>query len=91
MSRPRRRPGVESLEDYESSLGKNPERYLRSVIENAESHKLDLWVIVTEPELWEKDTDHRANTFLRENFRQILRLENWTGPKDMVILIYHLE
>ena len=85
------RPIVEPIEDYESSMGKDPQAYLRGVIKDAKRLNRDLWVVITEPELWEKDPGKRSDTFLRENFRHVRRLPNWVGPKDMVILIYHLQ
>ena len=48
-------------------------------------------VVLTEPELQEWDRGPRtADAFLRRHLRQARRLPNWTGPKDMTVLIYHL-
>ena len=65
--------------------------YLESLVFEARKENQDLWVIVTEPELDEKDSNSQLDVFLRWNLRQVRRLPNWTGPKDMVVLIYHLQ
>jgi hypothetical protein len=80
---------IESIEPW--SLGNHPEKFLSEVVARARAKNKDLWVVVTEPGLEEKDFDGRADVFLRNNFHQVRRLPNWTGPKDMVIVVYHLE
>jgi hypothetical protein len=70
---------------------KSPEVYLGELLQRARKDGEDLWVILTEPELEEMDTNGRANVFFRRRgFEQERRLPNWTGPKDMVVLVYHL-
>jgi hypothetical protein len=78
---------IVSIEPW--SLGDRPEKYFRDMIELAEAEDKDLWLIVTEPGIEEKDYDGRADVFLRNNFYQVRRLPNWTGPKDMVVVVYH--
>lgn len=47
-----------------------------------------LYVIVTEPELQEMDPGGRNNSYLRGHMLQVQRYANWTGPKDMCVLVY---
>ena len=74
------------------NLGRStPEEFLSEQIRLAKAQDENLWVIVTEPELEEMDIDGRANAFFRRQFRQIRRLPNWTGPKDMDVLVYYYD
>ncbi len=70
--------------------GTNPVQYLEEHLAIARKFKQDVWVVVTEPELYEKDRSDRADTFFRTRMHQVRRLPNWTGPRDMVVLIYTL-
>ena len=36
------------------------------------------------------DPSGGADGRLRQEFQQVLRLPNWTGPKDMTVLVYRL-
>jgi hypothetical protein len=47
-----------------------------------------VWVVLEEPTLHSYDPSRRWDRWLRENFQQVLRLPNWTGPKDMTLLVY---
>ena len=82
---------VQSIEDFEMARHGGPASFLQKRIDEAKSLNHDLWVILTEPVLDEKDDEAKADIFLRANFHQLRRLPNWTGPKDMVLLIYYLE
>ncbi len=82
-------PNIQSIEPW--SLGERPEKFLDGVVAYAKAENRDLWVVITEPGLQEKDFDGRADAYFRSHFRQVRRLPNWTGPKDMVIVVYHLE
>ena len=68
-----------------------PEVFLDQEIAEADVHQESLWAVVTEPELEEMDRDARANAFFRKRFRQVRRLPNWTGPKDMTVLVYRYD
>ena len=79
---------IETIEKWH--LGDNPEAYLDRVILAAKTRGQDIWAILTEPVLDEKDKDGRADVYFREQFHQVRRLPNWSGPRDMVVLIYHM-
>ncbi|MCA8956361.1 MAG: glycosyltransferase family 39 protein [Planctomycetes bacterium] len=79
---------VRTIEDWNVLEGRID--YLAGIVATARKNKQDLWVVLTEPELDEKDRHSRLDVFIRQNFLQVRRLPNWTGPKDMVVLIYHL-
>ncbi len=70
------------------TLKKGPEAAIDKAAARAKANGESLWVVVTEPELEEMDLDGRANENFRRNFRQRRRLPNWTGPKDMTLLVY---
>ena len=63
---------------------------LREQIVQARAAKQALYVVLTEPELFENDPERSFDGVLRKEFRQVLRLPNWTGPKDMTVLLYVL-
>ncbi|MAE76098.1 MAG: hypothetical protein CMJ85_04410 [Planctomycetes bacterium] len=50
-----------------------------------------VWIVVTEPELYEMNPRRDWDVWLRENFRQVRRFANWAGPKDMTVLVYLYE
>lgn len=74
-----------------SWMKRSPESFLEEEIENADRNRESLWAVVTEPELEEMDRDGRGNVFFRKRFRQVRRLPNWTGPKDMCVLVYYYD
>jgi len=74
-----------------SWIKSTPEEFLQRQIDKAEARKESLWAVLTEPELEEMDRDGRANAFFRKRFRQMRRLPNWTGPKDMTVLVYRYD
>ncbi len=54
----------------------------------ADKHGFNVWVVLTEPVLDLNNPSKDRDVWLRQNFHQVLRLENWTGPKDMTVLVY---
>lgn len=56
--------------------------------DQAEVSGRQLFVVITEPELAEKDSDGVIAGWLRENARQADRLPCWSGPKDMTVFVY---
>ncbi len=75
---------VEQLADWK--LDRLPEWTMR-----AEAEGTRVWLVLTEPEFYEWDRDKRWDTWIRARFHQVKRLPNWTGPKDMTILIYRFD
>lgn len=69
----------------------SPDAFLEEEIVRSTRRRESLWAIVTLPELEEMDVDGRANAFFRKHFRQVRALPNWTGPKDMSVLVYYYE
>ena len=80
---------VLSIESWD--LDGNPEAFLQGIVNRVREQGKDLWVVLTMPELQEKDKQVRVDVYLRSRFKQVRRLPSWTGPKDMVVLIYHLD
>jgi hypothetical protein len=72
------------------TLREDPVAYLELFIARARKDGAKLYVVLTEPELDEMDPSGRFDRHLRANFRQVLRLPVWTGPKDMEIFVYEL-
>lgn len=70
--------------------GVTPDRYIARYERRARRDGVDLYVIVTEPELYEMDPRGLASDYLRARFHQIRRYPNWTGPKDMTVLVYRM-
>ena len=46
--------------------------------------------MLTEPEFEEMDHGGVLDIYLRDHFLQSRRFPNWTGPKDMTVLVYRL-
>lgn len=61
---------------------------LEKEVHEARARGLTLYVIITEPELHEMDPGGRHNSYLRGHMLQIQGYANWTGPKDMCVLVY---
>lgn len=71
-------------------LAKDPEGYLDYYVERCREQRRKLYVVLTAPELEEKDATGRLDRHLRATCRQVLRLPVWMGPKDMEVLVYEL-
>ena len=80
---------VEVLADY--MLHDGGERLLEQKVSAARADGVELYVVVTEPELYEMDPRGEVDAYLRSHFKQVRWLPNWTGPKDMNVLIYYLD
>ena len=59
---------------------------------NADKERTRVWIVLTEPMLEGLARGRRKfeerNSWIREHCRQVLRLQNWVGPKDMTIFVY---
>lgn len=64
--------------------------FLSSHVRDARAQGIDLYVVLTEPEFEEMDPGGLMDIYLRDNFLQVRRYPNWTGPKDMTVLVYRL-
>lgn len=67
---------------------RTPENFIQGLAAAAAAEGRGFWVVVGEAVLDEQDLNGRAKAFLRRNFAQVRRLPNWTGPKDMVLMVY---
>jgi hypothetical protein len=61
---------------------------LRTWVQEADAGKHRVWLVLTEPEFAQLDPTGEWNEWIRDRFHQVRRLPNWTGPKDMTILVY---
>ena len=59
-------------------------------VQEARAQGQNVWVVVTQPELDEMDRGFGSDEWLRRNMLQVKRFANWTGPKDMTVLVYEL-
>ena len=64
------------------------DQHIRETIAQCQAEQTTLFVVVTEPELFEKDRDGRMRDFVRSELPQVRWYPNWTGPKDMCVLVY---
>ncbi len=81
---------VEEILDWEIDKAGGPEAYLDAFMAQARRDGLALYVVLTEPELFELEPTRRLDSHLRTHFRQVRRYPVWTGPKDMTVLVYEL-
>lgn len=65
-------------------------QFIADQIADARARGLQLFVIWTEPVLDEWDRGGLTNAYVRRHFLQRRRYPNWTGPKDMTVLLYEL-
>ena len=79
---------VMSIEVWDVAGAGGPEPYLRSVMAAAERDGVQLYVMVTEPELHEKDPSGTLEAVLRREFRQVKSYPAWVGPKDQTVFLY---
>ncbi len=82
-----RRIDVRALADYMIEKGGGTQ-FMEQHVEAAAQEGVDLYVVLTEPELDEMDPGGMVDTYLRDHFFQRRRYPNWTGPKDMSVLVY---
>ena len=66
----------------------NGQEFLRNYKRECREGNRELFVVVTLPELVEKDQDGSLSRSLREDFRLVQVLPCWVGPKDATIYIY---
>jgi hypothetical protein len=81
---------VLALADFIVEEAGGGSEFMRDHVARARAEGVDLFVVLTEPEFEEMDPGGVMNAYLRERFLQKRRLPNWTGPKDMTVLVYHL-
>jgi len=65
-------------------------QFLQDQVAVARERGLQLFVVWTEPELNEWDRGGITDSYVRRHFFQRRRYPNWTGPKDMTVLVYEL-
>lgn len=63
-------------------------RDLKTWVIEADKRKINVWVVITEPEFEAMAKDGPGNRYLRSTYHQVKRFANWNGPKDMTILVY---
>ena len=61
---------------------------LKSWVHEADRRKINVWVVITEPEFEEMAKVSPDNEYLRNTYHQVKSFKNWNGPKDMTILVY---
>ncbi len=64
--------------------------YLRSVTQDIQKQGRDVFVVVTLPELKEKDQDGTLLAAVEDMFEVVGVLPCWVGPKDETIFVYKL-
>jgi hypothetical protein len=62
--------------------------FVESQVRGALADGRDVFVLVTEPELDQIDPAGHTESYLRGNLLQVQSYPNWTGPKDMTVLVY---
>lgn len=72
-------------------LGPWSHKDLEKWVEQADREGHRVWVVITEPTLHLNDPEKKWDRWLRDNLKQALRLPNWTGPKDMTVLVYRYD
>ncbi len=82
---------IVSIEASRIQESGGPEPYIEEQFVKAKRMGATIYCILTEPELMEKDPTGGLNRWMRESGRQVLRLPGWTGPKDMVVLVYKMD
>jgi 4-amino-4-deoxy-L-arabinose transferase-like glycosyltransferase len=83
-------PDIVSLADFMLKEQGGGDQYLLTEIRRARLDGVALYVILTEPELYEMDQQKLFDSALRREFREVLWLPNWNGPKDMCVHVYEL-
>ena len=81
---------VVALADYMIEESGGGKEFMAREVAAARSNGADLWIVLTEPELDEMDPGGLMDAYVRTHFAQVRRYPNWTGPKDMTVLVYHL-
>src|SRR5690606_12640362 len=82
----KREDGGEAL----PSLREDPVAYLEHYIGRARAEKRRLYVVLTEPELYEMEPSGRVDRALRTRLHQARRLPVWTGAQGMEGLVCEL-
>ncbi len=67
------------------------DHYFASQAESAVRDGIDLWVVVSDPELAEMDPGSLGGSYLRRNYHQVRNYPNWLGPKDMTVSVYRFK
>ena len=80
--------GQYSILEWEVGDAGGGKAYMRAWLAEARRQDRSLFVLITEPELREKDRDGSIAAFLRDHLHQVASFPNWVGPKDQSILIY---
>ncbi len=82
---------VISIEPWDVEVAGSGEDFMTAHRDRARQEGKTLYVILTHPELAEKDVDGSCEAWLRANSRQLLDLPSWIGPKDMSVLVYRVD
>jgi len=84
-------PEVLALADFLIEQAGGGEKFMEQQVNKARADGVRLFVVLTEPELDEMDYGGFMDSWVRRNFYQLRRFPNWTGPKDMTVLVYSLD
>lgn len=84
-------PEVLALADFLIEQAGGGQAFMEQQVQKARADGVCLYLVLTEPELDEMDYGGYMDSYVRRLFHQVRRFPNWTGPKDMTVLVYELD